>query len=525
MSNSESVLETKIERIRAMDITIVKQNETYMKVHCSEVYMELDIQDRFSFEIPNAKYDPRVKFGKWDGIKRLYNRKTKKLYIGLLLELLNLCEQKGWSYEIDPELLPSNDQISDEDLSAIINEVIQPHSDGNPIEPYDYQLEAVKYALNMDRSTLLLATAAGKSLVQYLLVRIYQLMNELKHKTIFICVPSISLVEQMYNDFKDYSTFDGSNWHVDKHCQKISSKYTKQINTQIVITTWQSMCKLPHDLIENAGACIVDETHTASASVLTGILESLHSCQFRHGLTGTLNTVESDQLTIQGLLGPAKRIVSAHDLIQQGRASDVHVNMLMLNYSQKDKEQYISQISKAPHKMRYQEEVSYLINHEGRRKFVLDLVHSLDGNTLVLFDRVEEFGKILYEQSKELHDNSFLIVGEIDSQERESIRQSIEQYNDAIIWASSQTMSTGVSIKKLHNLVIISSSKSKIKILQSIGRLMRLHNSKDKANIIDLVDNLTYKDNPNYVLKHAQTRLEYYNQEKFKIKFEEFNIE
>jgi superfamily II DNA or RNA helicase len=175
--------------------------------------------------------------------------------------------------------------------------------------------------------------------------------------------------------------------------------------------------------------------------------------------------------------------------------------------------------------MRYQEEVSYLINHEGRRKFVLDLVHSLDGNTLVLFDRVEEFGKILYEQSKELHDNSFLIVGEIDSQERESIRQSIEQYNDAIIWASSQTMSTGVSIKKLHNLVIISSSKSKIKILQSIGRLMRLHNSKDKANIIDLVDNLTYKDNPNYVLKHAQTRLEYYNQEKFKIKFEEFNIE
>ena len=507
-----------------MDISIVKQNETWMKVYCSEVHIELDLSDHFSFEIPNAKYDPRVKFGKWDGIKRLYNRKTKKLYCGLLLELISVCEKKGWTYQIDPELLPGDDQISDDDLIDLINEVIQPHSEGTPIEPYDYQLEAVKYALNMDRSTLLLATSAGKSLVQYLLVRIYQLMDELRHKTIFICVPTIALVEQMYNDFKDYSTFEGSTWHVDKHCQKISSKYAKNINAQIVITTWQSMCKLPSDVVENAGVAIVDETHTARADTLCGILQSLHDCQFRHGLTGTLNTVESDKLTIQGLLGPVKRIVSAKDLIDQGRATDVHVTMAMINYSQHDKEKYITQISKSPVQYRYQEEVSYLIEHEGRRQFVLDLVHSLDGNTLVLFDRVDEYGRQLYERSKSIHDNSFLIVGDVDSTEREQIRQDIESHDNAIIWGSLGTMSTGISIKKLHNLVIISSSKSKIKILQSVGRLMRLHASKNKANIIDLVDNLTYKDKPNYVLKHAQTRLEYYNQEHFKLKFEEFSI-
>jgi hypothetical protein len=110
---------------------------------------------------------------------------------------------------------------------------------------------------------------SGKSLVQYLLVRIYQLMDELHHKTIFICVPTIALVEQMYNDFKDYSTFEGSTWHVDKHCQKISSKYTKTVNTQIVITTWQSMCRLPADVVENAGVAIVDECFDGDTNILT----------------------------------------------------------------------------------------------------------------------------------------------------------------------------------------------------------------------------------------------------------------
>ena len=273
------------------DLTITKLNDVYMKVQCAETYMELDLHDEFSFEVPGAEFDIRVKRGQWDGIKKLYNRKTKRLYTGLLFKLLTVADKKGWSTHIDPDLLPSSDQLEDEDLQTLV-ELFNPHSDGNPIDPFDYQLESVKYMLNMDRSVVLAATSAGKSLMLYMATRIYQLLDEMVDKKIFIVVPSISLVEQMYSDFADYSNFSGSKWTVSSHCQKISGKYSKNVDKQIIITTWQSMDKLPHYIYEDIGAIFVDETHTASAKTLTNILERCTTTKFRHGLTGTLDGAE-----------------------------------------------------------------------------------------------------------------------------------------------------------------------------------------------------------------------------------------
>lgn len=508
-----------------IDVKISKLNDTWMKVTCKEVFMELDIQDRFSFEVPNAQYDPRVKFGKWDGIKKLFNRQTKKMYIGLLMELLELCSSKNWTYQIDPLLMPSDDQLTREDLIALIDEVIKPHDNGVPLVLYDYQEDALLHMINMDRSVILAATSAGKSLIVYCAMRIFQLMDHLEDKTLFLTVPSTLLVEQMHTDFKNYSTFPESTWHVDQHCQKISGQYTKFINSQIVITTWQSMCRLPTDLIEQSGVIIVDETHTCKADVLVGILEGATNCSIRHGLTGTLDGVECNELVIQGLLGPKKRVVSARDLIDAGRASDIKITMLMLQHNNNTVNNYLTVINNVPHKRRYNAEVEFLNAHEERNQMILDLVSTLSGNTLVLFDRVEEYGKVLYERYKEDHpDNTFIITGDVSTSNREEIRTSMEDHDQAVIWASFGTMSTGVSIKKIHNLVIISSSKSKIRILQSIGRLMRLHASKDQANIIDIVDNLSYKSKSNYSLEHSKTRLDYYSNEKFKIKFDQINL-
>jgi len=148
------------------------------------------------------------------------------------------------------------------------------------------------------------------------------------------------------------------------------------------------------------------------------------------------------------------------------------------------------------------------------------MIDSLEGNTLVLFDRVEGYGKELYESYLASNpDRTFLITGDVDSSERETIRTSMDDHDNAVIWASYGTMSTGISIRRLHNLVLVSSSKSKIRVLQSIGRLMRLHATKDKAQILDIVDDLTWNKNPNYTMKHAVERLEYYKTEKFPVNF------
>lgn len=507
------------------DITIRKVNDTWMKVKCKEVYQELDIQDRFSFEIPNAKHDPRVKKGQWDGIKKLYNRRDKKMYVGLLYQLIKFCDKKNWSYTIDDRLIPDDTTITQDEIKDLCETFIKPHSKGEPIEPYDYQLEAVEYMLNMDRSVCLAATSAGKSLIIYIAVRLYQVMDELDDKTIFITVPNTTLVEQLYNDFQDYSTYEGSDWFVTQHCQKISGKYTKFIDKQIVITTWQSMSKLPYDVFGDIGAIFIDETHTAQAKILSSLIESAVDCPIRHGLTGTLDDVECNELVIQGLLGPAKRIVTAREIIDKGRASDVDINMLLLEHTDENRKNLVRAKKSLRGTYRYQAEVEYINALESRREFLLGMIESLEGNTLVIFDRVNEYGKELYEVHKERNpDNTFLVVGEVAANEREEIRQSIEQFDKSTIFASFGTMSTGTSIKKLHNLVIISSSKGKIRILQTLGRMMRLHFTKDKANVYDIVDNFTYNDEINYTMNHASTRLDYYKREEFNVNFMRINL-
>lgn len=505
------------------DLTITKVNDTWMKVTCAETWQELDINDKFRFQVPGAQYDPRVRSGKWDGFKKLYNRKTRRMYTGLLFQLLSFCDEKGWSTHIDPDLIPDGDALEDEDLDQLI-ELFQPHSDGKPIEPFDYQREAVKYMISMDRSTCLAATSAGKSLMLYLAVRTYQLLDEMSDKKIFIVVPSISLVEQMYNDFKDYSTFDGSKWNVASHVQKISGKYSKQVDKQIVVTTWQSMDKLPHYIYEDMGAIFVDETHTASAKILTSILERCTTTPHRHGLTGTLDGSECNQMVIEGLLGPIKRIVTAREIIDQGRASEVEVRMTMIKYPQSIRQELAVEKANVPSKQRYHKEVDFVTALEPRRQFLYSLIQAMPGNSLVLFDRVEGYGRELYETYKELHENTFLIVGDVDTDRREEIRQIMEQFDDAVIFASYGTMQQGVSIKKLHNLFLISSSKSVIRILQSIGRMMRLHGSKSHARIFDVVDDLTFDGRENYMLTHAQERINMYVSEQYKVEFDQYDI-
>lgn len=271
-----------------------------------------------------------------------------------------------------------------------------------------------------------------------------------------------------------------------------------------------------------ANDMMVSNCHSAQASVLCNLIEQATNTTIRHGLTGTLQDSECNQQMIKGLLGPDKRIVTSKEIIDEGKASPISIKMTMLNHNVNNCESFYNASRKLLPKNRYNHEVEYINALEQRREVIQGIIDSLEGNTLVLFDRVEEYGKEMYENCIEQNpDNTFLLTGDVKEDERENVRLGMEDRNNSVIWASYGVAQTGLSIKKLHNLVLISSSKSKIRVLQSIGRLMRLHSTKEQANIIDIVDNLTYKDNttPNYMLKHAQKRLDYYLAEQFKVDF------
>ena len=51
-------------------------------------------------------------------------------------------------------------------------------------------------------------------------------------------------------------------------------------------------------------------------------------------------------------------------------------------------------------------------------------------------------------------------------------------------------MSTGVSIKRINNIFFPDGGKSYIRIIQSIGRGLRLHKDKEMLHVFDLQDNM-----------------------------------
>ena len=166
----------------------------------------------------------------------------------------------------------------------------------------------------------------------------------------------------------------------------------------------------------------------------------------------------------------------------------------------------------------YEDEIQYLINHEQRNNFIKNLTLDLKGNTLVLFQRVESHGAVLYEKinnNKGENQKVFFIHGGVDTEERELVREITERENDAIIVASYGTFSTGINIKNLHNVIFASPSKSRIRNLQSIGRVLRKGKNKVKATLYDISDDCSTKSRRNYTLNHFIERIKIYNEEKF----------
>ena len=149
----------------------------------------------------------------------------------------------------------------------------------------------------------------------------------------------------------------------------------------------------------------------------------------------------------------------------------------------------------------YEDEVQYIITHNQRNKFIKNLALDLKGNTLILFSRVEAHGKPLFElieQSVKNNRKVFFVHGGINTEEREAVRSIVDTESDAIIVASYGVFSTGINIRNLHNVVFASPSKSRIRNLQSIGRVLRKGKNKTKAMLYDISDDCTNKQRRNY---------------------------
>jgi len=488
------------------DLIISKKNEVYLNVE-TDKGIARELSDFFTFEVPGAKFMPQYKNRMWDGKIRLFSIQTGEIYVGLL----SYIEEFAKRNEIDIEYkegVKNGNTIESDGVREFIQRV-RPRTRGDDIQVRDYQFDAILHAIRNDRCLLLSPTASGKSLIIYILSVWYAMKTE---SNILILVPTTSLVEQMHSDFVDY----GFN---ESMMQKIYQGHSKNITKPITISTWQSVYKMQKKWFDQFSCIMGDEVHIFKSKSLTGIMNKMVGCKYRHGFTGTLDGTQTHRLVLEGLFGSVNKVTTSKELMDDGTLAKLKVECIVLQYPDADCK-YMKELS-------YQDEVDLIVRDERRNKFIIDLTKHLKGNTLVLFQFVEKHGDILHTMMKDTLSNRkvFYVYGGTDTATREEIRAITEKETDAVIVASYGTFSTGINIRNLHNIVFSSPSKSRIRVLQSVGRALRLGDNKVSARLVDIADDFTYKGRQNFTLRHFMERINIYNEEEFDYDIKQISID
>lgn len=477
-------------------INISESNASFMRLELGNNGIGALLNDFYTFEVPGARFMPAFKTGRWDGKIRLYDYRISKLPTGLYPNLCQFAQAYGYDLTGDPKCFGPPWDIPMSDLGKFVKKLKIPYT------PHEHQVKAFKHMVENQRGIILSPTSSGKSLIIYMASEWFRQSSK---GTSLIIVPTVNLVNQMAKDFEEYG--------MTEEPFKIQGGVNKD-DVPVggtIISTWQSIFKQPKKWFDdlNITSVFVDEVHTAEAKSLQGIMDKLTETRTRFGLTGTLKDSKVSELMLESRFGPVKQFITTKDLMDKKIVSDLSIECMVLDWDAGTKKSLGFDYT-------YPDEIKWMVNSQTRNEFVTGLASTLKGNTLVLFNQIEH-GKKLHEMIEGKIGGKYpvlYIAGETKADQREAARVTAENER-CIIVASLGVFSTGVSIKNLHNLVVAHPTKSKTKILQSVGRVLRKSPDGRSAKMYDLCDDLSNKRRKNFTLKHAEQRLKYYSEELF----------
>lgn len=376
------------------------------------------------------------------------------------------------------------------------------------LELKEHQDFAVRKCLKQGRGIVLMGTGGGKTLVCATLIETLR-----KHFNnegqIVIIVPTLQLIEQTYDEFIHY----GINPNI---ISRFSAKYNFDPNAKIVITGTNILLSKKQDIgwLYDARAVLVDEVHMVKKSnKISKVIDKIKT-DHKFGFTGTTPEDDIDKWNVIGKIGPILSSISSHELREEKLLSNAEIKILKLqhitfpNYSEKSKNDLTKQ---------WDEENDFIYNNDWRNNVIKKLCGSLDKNSLILVDRITHGETLFNLLNSSLKDKKvYFIRGEVPVDDREIIRAKMEESDNVICIAISKIFSTGINIKNLPYIIFALAGKAKVKIIQSIGRGLRLHENKERLIIFDIVDNFIYSE------RHLQKRKLLYNKEK--IPFVEIKI-
>jgi len=465
-----------------MNAHFVKKDELHIQINSSEKEYLDSVKKHLTAYVKNYRFMKKYKKGVWDGTISVFDRASRSFPYGLLLEVIRYTKKEH------PEI---KFKLSNDVKSIYKGIDVSNLNYDLALYPYDYQKKCIEALLKSSKGIVNVATAGGKSLIITYLIYFIQNINP-EYKALII-VPTKQLVRQFKDDMYNY----GYNRSVG-----IVDSDNKEFDNNTVISTWQSLNNKMNEL-QNFDIIVCDEVHTASANILFGILKECKNAIFRFGVTGTMPPNRLDELNVVSYLGPVLKKYTGKDLADLGYVAKCTIKQIHIKYRERLKGTY-------------NEIKNSIFKNEYRMRVIKEIISKNKHNILLLVEKVETEGVVLMNELKKSFPdkNVVFLSGKDKSEIRNQWRKYIDKdLDDTIIIATYGILSVGVNIPSLKSMVLCSSTKSYIRVIQSLGRILRKHNTKEigGAVLYDICDSVKH------LISHSNKRNKHYIKEGYDV--------
>ena len=500
------------------DLTIITDHETLETIRAD-----------FCFYVPGAHFTPSFKAKRWDGKKHFITGGLNVGYapIGLLYDIVNWFNSRGFDIDWVDYRTPIQFQKINPSMGNIILR--------------QYQLEGTLECLNGGGGIIKLPTGSGKSAVITAVIR--QAMLSLPETLFVITVPRSSLVLQFYDEMTNEYGINPNRigmWGGGKKTWK---------GQPILITTRQSLCKqtkkvgrskveiirdITQEVMKYNVMLFIDECHQAECKSLKDIIDMVEP-QWLFGFTGTLPEEEISQIEVKSVMGDVIYSKKTKELMDLGFLPPMSITVLKLKHDKAKFKEFMDKIEALKVQERinagieeveadgeeeeekknekYLAEIDYASQDEFRNNVIKKItqIHTKkDENVLILVERVKH-GQAICDWIP----GSVFIYGKDSAKVRYEIQQQCETQKGKIIIATSGIFAMGVSIKRLHAVLLAGISSAKVSLLQAIGRGLRTHETKQSLKVYDVADTTQYSS------RHLRKRLKVFDNEDFAYKIME----
>lgn len=457
------------------------KDEVNVKIDGLDAATRRYLNSKFKYEIPGARHIPAVRLGRWDGCETFFQL-GGTTYINLLSEIIPELETRGYDLELNDQRSYKTSFTLEPIQEDFLADRVWPKghpNEGQPIQLRDYQLEAINQFLANTQCIQCIATGAGKTIITAALAKAVQ-----EHGRSILIVPSKNLVTQTEEDYINVGLDVG-----------VVYGDRKQFHNRHLICTWQSLNSLlkdnPESLadIVNGVVCVmVDECHALKADKLKSLMTNvLGQVPIRWAVTGTIPKEQYEWRALQVCVGEVINRITAAELQDRGVLADCQVNIMQLADHVEFKN--------------YPAEQKYLLENSDRLRYIAQMVNGMEGNSLVLIDRVEP-GRELASYIN----NAVFLSGATKIRDRREQYLEVNFSDGKVLVATYGIAAVGINITKLHNLVLIEPGKSFVRVIQSIGRGLRRGFDKEHVEIWDITSTCKFSK------RHLTKRKQYYSE-------------